>query len=55
MDGGYVRHWCATQHNCEVMVGKSPRACGEEEATKTPSSKRFGVVQTLETKPTRRL
>ena len=30
-------------------------ACGEDDADKTPSSKRFGFVQTLETKPKRRL
>ena len=31
------------------------RACGENDADKTPSSKRFGFVQTLDTKPKRRL
>jgi G:T-mismatch repair DNA endonuclease (very short patch repair protein) len=36
-------------------VGKSTRAFGEDEANKTPSSKRCGFVQTLDTKPKRRL
>ena len=55
IDGGYVRNWFAKQHHFEVIVGKSTRACGEDEADKTPSSKRFGFVQTLDTKPKRRL
>ena len=55
IDGGYVRNWCAKKHNFEVIVGKSTRACGENAADKTPSSKRFGFVQTLDTKPKRRL
>jgi hypothetical protein len=55
IDGGYVRNWFAKKHNFEVIVGKSTRACGENEADKTPSSKRFGFVQTLDTKPKRRL
>src|SRR5215475_1122983 len=55
IDGGYVRNWCAKKHNFEVIVGKSTRACGEHEADKAPSSKRFGFVQTLDTKPKRRL
>src|SRR5499433_1580584 len=55
IDGGYVRNWCAKKHNFEVIVGKSTHAFGEDEADKTPSSKRFGFVQTLETKPKRRL
>jgi len=55
IDGGYVRNWFAKQHHFEVIVGKSTRACGEDEANKTPSSKRFGFVQTLDTKPKRRL
>ena len=37
------------------IAGKSTRACGENAADKTPSSKRFGFVQTLDTKPKRRL
>jgi hypothetical protein len=55
IDGGYVRNWCAKKHHFEVIVGKSTRACGENDADKTPSSKRFGFVQTLDTKPKRRL
>jgi hypothetical protein len=55
IDGGYVRNWFAKKHNFEVIVGKSTRTCGEHEADQTPSSKRFGFVQTLETKPKRRL
>ena len=55
IDGGYVHNWCAKKHNFEVIVGKSTRAFGEDEADKTPSSKRFGFVQTLDTKPKRRL
>src|SRR5256885_10804378 len=49
IDGGYVRNWFAKKHNFEVIVGKSTRAFGEDEADKTPSSKRFGFVQTLDT------
>jgi hypothetical protein len=55
IDGGYVRNWADKKHNFEVIVGKSTHAFGEDEADKTPSSKRFGFVQTLDTKPKRRL
>jgi hypothetical protein len=55
IDGGYVRNWFAKKHHFEVIVGKSTRAFGEDAADKTPSSKRFGFVQTLDTKPKRRL
>ena len=55
IDGGYVRNWFAKKHNFEVIVGKSTRACGEDDEDKPPSSKRFGFVQTLDTKPKRRL
>src|SRR5262249_21966683 len=55
IDGGYVRNWCAKKHNFEVIVGKSMRSFREEENDQAPSSKRFGFVQTLETKPKRRL
>ena len=55
IDGGYVRNWFAKQHHFEVIVGKSTRAFGEDETDKTLSSKRFGFVQTLDTKPKRRL
>ena len=55
IDGGYVRNWGAKKHHFEVIVGKSTRACGEDEADQIPTSKRFGFVQTLDTKPKRRL
>src|SRR5499433_2679994 len=55
IDGGYVRNWCAKKHHFEVIVGKSTHTCGAQEADQAPSSKRFGFVQTLETKPKRRL
>jgi len=55
IDGGDVRNWFAKQHNFEVIVGKSTHTFGEDEADKTPSSKRFGFVQTLDTKPKRHL
>jgi hypothetical protein len=55
MDGGYVRHWCDKQHNFEVMVGKSMHRVAEDEEEQSPSHKRFGFVQTRDTKPKRRL
>jgi hypothetical protein len=55
IDGGYVRNWCAKKHNFEVIVGKSTLSFREDEEAKAPSSKRFGFVQTLDTKPKRRL
>src|SRR5262249_51557632 len=55
IDGGYVRNWLDKKHNFEVIVGKSRLSFREEEADKVPSSKRFGFVQTLDTKPKRRL
>jgi hypothetical protein len=55
IDGGYVRNWFAKKHNFEVIVGKSTLSFREDEADKAPSSKRFGFVQTLDTKPKRRL
>ena len=55
IDGGYVRNWFAKKHHFEVIVGKSTLSFREDEADKAPSSKRFGVVQTLDTKPKRRL
>lgn len=55
MDGGYVRNWCAKQHNFEVIVGKSTQVFREDKAGKTPSSKRFGFVQTFAMQPKRRL
>ena len=50
-----MRDWEAKKHNFEVIVGKSTLSFREEEADKAPSSKRFGFVQTLDTKPKRRL
>ena len=55
IDGGYVRNWCAKKHNFEVIVGKSTLSFGEDKDDQGPSSKRFGFVQTLDTKPKRRL
>ena len=56
MDGGYVRNWFDKKHKFEVIVGKSIRSLDEgEEEDKTPSLKRFGFVQTLDTKSKRRL
>jgi hypothetical protein len=55
IDGGYVRHWLDKKHNFEVIVGKSILSFAEDEEGKTPSLKRFGVVQTLDTKSKRRL
>jgi hypothetical protein len=55
IDGGYVRDWEAKKHNFEVIVGKSILAFKRDEEEDTPSSKRFGFVQTLDAKPKRRL
>ena len=55
IDGGYVRDWDAKKHNFEVIVGKSTLAFKREEEEEPPASKRFGFVQTLDTKPKRRL
>jgi len=55
IDGGYVRNWLDKKHNFEVIVGKSMRSFTEDEADKAPSPKRLGFVQTLDTKPKRRL
>src|SRR3989475_10571811 len=55
IDGGYVRNWCDKKHKFEVIVGKSIRSFDESEEDRTPSLKRFGFVQTLDTKPKRRL
>jgi hypothetical protein len=56
LDGGYVRNWVDKKHNFEVIVGKSIVSFAEaEEGNKTPSLKRFGFVQTLDTKSKRRL
>jgi len=56
IDGGYVRNWVDKKHKCEVMVGKSIRRLDESvEEVEAPSLKRFGFVQTLDTKSKRRL
>ena len=55
IDGGYVRNWFDKKHTFEVIVGKSIRSFAEDEEGKTPSLKRFGFVQTLDTKSKRRL
>ena len=56
IDGGYVRNWVDKKHKFEVIVGKSIRSFDEsKEEGKTPSLKRFGFVQTLDTKSKRRL
>jgi hypothetical protein len=55
IDGGYVRDWEAKKHNFEVIVGKSTLAFRRDEEDDTPSSKRFGFVQTCDPKPKRRL
>ena len=55
IDGGYVRNWGDKKHNFEVIVGRSIRSFGEGAEDRTPSLKRFGFVQTLDTQPKRRL
>jgi hypothetical protein len=55
IDGGYVRHWEEKQQHFEVIVGKSILAFRRDDEEDIPSSKCFGFVQTLETKPKRRL
>src|SRR5882724_3758718 len=55
IDGGYLRNWVDKKHTFEVIVGKSILSFDEDEEGKTPSLKRFGFVQTLDTKSKRRL
>src|SRR5262245_703436 len=56
IDGGYVRNWVDKKRKFEIIVGKSIRSFDErEEEDKAPSLKRFGFVQTLDTKWKRRL
>ena len=56
IDGGYLRNWVDKKHTFEVIVGKSILRFEEGEAEdRTPSLKRFGFVQTLDTKSKRRL
>src|SRR5216684_7065821 len=49
IDGGYVRNWCAKKHNFEVIVGKSVLSVSADEEAQSPSTKRLGCVQTLDT------
>jgi hypothetical protein len=55
IDGGYVRNWLDKQHKFEVISGKSILSFEEGEEDRLPSLKRFGFVQTLDTKSKRRL
>src|SRR6266403_1151262 len=56
IDGGYVRNWLDKKHKFEVIVGKSIRHFdGDQAEVEAPSLKRFGFVQTLDTKSKRRL
>jgi len=55
LDGSSVRAWEAQKHNVEVIVGTRTLAFTRDEDEDHPSSKRFGFVQTVDTKPTRRL
>src|SRR5215471_9275251 len=55
IDGGYVRNWFDKKHRFEVIVGKSVLSVREDEDVQSPSPKRLGFVQTLDTKPKRRL
>ena len=55
IDGGYVRNWFDKKHKFEVIVGKSIRSVEEGAEDRTSSLKRFGFVQTLDTKSKRRL
>jgi hypothetical protein len=55
IDGGYVRDWDAKKRHFEVIVGKSTLAFKRDDDEAMPSSKRFGFVQTEDTKSKRRL
>jgi hypothetical protein len=55
IDGGYVRDWNEKKSHFEVIVGKSILAFRRADEEDIPSSKCFGFVQTLDTKPKRRL
>jgi hypothetical protein len=55
IDGGYVHNWFDKKHRFEVIVGKSVLSVREDEDVQSPSPKRLGFVQTLDTKPKRRL
>lgn len=55
IDGGYGRNWFDKKHNFEVIVGKSILRFEASEEDRSPSLKRFGFVQALDTKSKRRL
>src|SRR6266478_5764283 len=55
IDGGYVSDWNEKKSHFEVIVGKSILAFRRADEEDIPSSKCFGFVQTLDTKPKRRL
>jgi hypothetical protein len=55
IDGGYIRDWDEKKRQFEVIVGKSILAFRRDDEEDLPSSKCFGFVQTLDTKPKRRL
>ena len=55
IDGGYVRNGFDKKHKFEIIVGKSILSYAENEEGKMALLKRFGFVQTLDTKPKRRL
>jgi hypothetical protein len=55
IDGGYVRNWEAKKRHFKVIVGKSMPPGTREKEEEGSSSKRFGFVQTFDTKPRRRL
>ena len=55
IDGGYVRDWHEKKSHFEVIVGKSILAFRRDDEDDIPSSTCFGFVQTLDTKPKRRL
>lgn len=48
-------NWFDKKHHFEVIVGKRTRCVEADEEDTSPSHKRLGFVQTLETKPRRRL
>jgi hypothetical protein len=50
-----VRNWFDKKHNFEVIVGKSVLSVSADEEAKSPSTKRLGFVQTLDTQSKRRL
>ena len=55
IDGGYVRNWDTKKRHFEVIVGKSTLALPRDNDHEAPASKRFGFVQTFDTKPQQRL